>query len=314
MKSIKAIAFFVIAISMIANIGCKKDPSSTQVNVTQPPLRNTAPRSNAGANQLLYFPINYCTLYGHGYDADNNIRTVLWSKISGPSSFLIEHPDSLTTKLSNLEVGVYQFSLTITDSMGLQGKDTINVTVDAAPTSALSVNAGIDKLVFYPTNFTFLYGSTSGGFQTISWSKISGPPSFFIETPNSIGTKVSNLQIGVYQFEIFFQGNAGLSKRDTCTVVVNQISDTPKEVLFKNQIWVQDGLLWGGEITIKNVYQDLPAGSVFKVYIKKGNSVNWEELLMEEYNSWYMLYLLNGDLHIYSNYDETGTPDVKLVY
>src|SRR5678815_2125860 len=114
MKSIKALAFFAIAISTIVNIGCKKDPPSTQVNVTQRPPYS-APRSNAGANQLLYFPINYCTLYGHGYDADNNIRTVLWSKISGPSSFLIEHPDSLTTKLSNLEVGVYQFSLTITD-------------------------------------------------------------------------------------------------------------------------------------------------------------------------------------------------------
>ncbi len=322
MKVINVIVFISIAILMIGNSGCKKDPGNTQASVSQPPPPpppppppsqpppNTPPKCFAGQDQLVFFPSNFCSLSGSAYDMENNIGKVLWRKLSGPSSFLIEHPDSISTKISNLEIGVYEFTLTVTDSLGLFGNDTVKVTVTSAKST---INAGTDKLVYYPTNFTNLHGSMSGALQTITWSKISGPPSFFIETPNSLGTKVSNLEIGVYQFELF-QGNAALSNRDTCTVVVNQMSDTPKEILFTNQVWVQDGLLWGSAITIKNVYQNLPVGRVFRVYIRKDNAVNWDELLIDDNNSWYMFYLLNGNLYIYSNYDETDTPDIKLVY
>jgi len=226
----------------------------------------------------------------------------------------------LSTKLSNLEIGVYEFTLTVTDSLGLFGKDTVKVTVTAATISAnatWTIKAGTDKLVYYPTNFTQLSANLSGGTinnQTILWSKVSGPSSFFIETPNSLGTKVTNLQIGIYRFEVRIWNNVGVLDKDTCTVIVGQLPDSPKEILFTNQVWVQDGLLWGSGITIKNVYQNLPAGSVFRVYIRKDNSVNWEELLMEDYNALYEFYLSKGDLYIYSNYDETDTPDIKLVY
>ena len=187
----------------------------------------------------------------------------------------------------------------------------------AASNIAPKANAGPDKLVYYPTSFTNLYGSMSTWgniIQTISWNKISGPSSFVIETPNSLGTKVSNLQIGIYQFEIFVQDAAGLTDKDTCTVTVGQISATPNEVILSNQVWGQDGLAWGSAITINNIYQHLPTGSVFRVYIKKDNSTNWEELIMDDYNSLYYFFLIDGNLGIYSDYDETDTPDIKLVY
>ena len=145
MKSIKALAFFAIAIVMITNIGCHKDdPTSTQANVGQPPPPppppptpppppprvNTAPKTFAGQDQLVFFPTNFCILNGNAYDAENNIRTILWSKVSGPSSFHIEHPDSVSTKLSNLEIGVYQFEITVTDSLGMFEKDTAKIIVN----------------------------------------------------------------------------------------------------------------------------------------------------------------------------------------
>jgi hypothetical protein len=173
-----------------------------------------------------------------------------------------------------------------------------------------------DKLVFYPTSFTNLSASisTRGNIiQTISWSKISGPSSFLIETPNSLGTKVSNLQIGVYQFELFVQDKAGLTDKDTCTVIVGQLSATPNEVILTNQTWGMGGL-WGSEITINNIYQYLPAGSVFRAYIKRDNSTNWVELKMDDGNSYYITSLYNGNLGLWSNDDETDTPDIKLVY
>jgi hypothetical protein len=179
-----------------------------------------------------------------------------------------------------------------------------------------AVRAGTDKLVFYPTNFTRLYGSLStwgNVIQTIGWSKISGPSSFLIETPNSLGTKVSNLQIGIYQFEVFVQDTAGLTNKDTCTVIVDQLSDAPTEFIFTNQVWGPQG--WGSGIVINNVYQALPAGSVFRIYIKRDNSNNWEELIIDDYNSWYTFSLWDGDLHIFSYYEnESDTPDIRLVY
>jgi hypothetical protein len=280
---------------------------------------NTAPISNAGQDIVIFFPTNFCTLFGNAHDIENNIRTILWSKISGPSSFLIEDTDSLSTKLSNLQAGVYQFELTVTDSIGLYGKDTVNVTVNGVLPSpnAPRANAGPDKLVYYPATFINLYGSMSAGgniIQTISWSMISGPSSFFIETPNSLGTKLSNLQTGVYQLELLVQDAAGLTDKDTCSVIVGQLSPIPNEVIITDQVWVQDGLLWGSGITVNNIYQYVPPSSVFRVYIKKDNSTNWEELLMDDPNSWYNFSLLNGNLFIYSNYDENDTPDIKLVY
>jgi len=234
MKAFNSIPFIAIAILLLINSGCTKPPPppplpNTNINPPPPPPPsppltglNTAPNCYVGQDIILFFPTNFCLLYGGAYDRENNIRTFLWSKISGPSSFLIEHPDSLKTKVSNLQVGIYYFELIVLDSEGLSDKDTIKVTV--AP-------------VIYNSN----------------------------------------------------------------------------EVIFENLIWGPQG--WGSGIVISNVYQYLPAGSVFRVYIKRDNSTNWEELLTDDPNSWYVFYLLNGDLSIFSYYEDEGdTPDIKLVY
>ena len=186
-----------------------------------------------------------------------------------------------------------------------------------APNTPPNCYAGTDKFVFDPGSFCTLNGvaqDSENNIQTILWSKISGPSSFLIEHPDSLSTKVSNLQIGVYQFEVFVQDTGGLTDKDTCTVIVDQISGTPNEVILSNQVWRQDGLAWGSTITINNIYQNLPTGSVFRVYIKKDNSTNWEQLIIDDYNSLYYFFLLDGNLVIYSEYDETDTPDIKLVY
>jgi len=328
MKTVNSIPFIAIAMLLMVNIGCTPDCDTCRVVPGGGREHNTAPISNAGDDQYVFSPADFCTLNGVAQDLENNIKKISWSKITGPSSFLIEHPDSLSTKVSNLQIGVYEFELTVTDSMGLYGKDIIKVTVSqmsfggggSGSTTPPKANAGPDKLVYYPSNFTNLYGgmSTWGNIiQTIAWSKVSGPSSFLIETPNSLGTRVSNLQTGVYQFELRVQDNAGLTDRDTCTVIVDQISDNPDVIVFQNQIWGNQGvfttLMWGSSIIIPNIYQYLPPGNVFRVLIKKDNSNNWEELF-DDPNQNYNFYLFDGNLYIYSNIDEIDTPDIKLVY
>ena len=118
--------YIVFAMLIVLNINCTNKPQP----LLPPAKPNTAPSGNAGQDKLVFFPTNLCTLNGTALDSENNIRTILWSKISGPSSFLIEHSDSLLSKVSNLQIGVYQFELTVTDSRGMSGKDTIKVTVN----------------------------------------------------------------------------------------------------------------------------------------------------------------------------------------
>ena len=139
MRPIKTAQFVAFIIIIILNTNCAKEEASLNTSKSPSffpppspspsPTSNTAPICSAGQDKLVFFPANSCTLNGTVQDLENNIRTILWSKISGPSSFLIEHPDSLSTKVSNLQIGDYQFKLAVTDSMGLYGKDTIKVTV-----------------------------------------------------------------------------------------------------------------------------------------------------------------------------------------
>ncbi len=117
---------------LVVNTHCKKDPAfakATGVVVPPPPTVNTAPKSNAGSDQLVVHPASTCLLVGSAYDKESNIQQILWTKISGPASYLIENPNSFRTSVINLEQGVYQFECTVTDKMGLYGKDTLKVTV-----------------------------------------------------------------------------------------------------------------------------------------------------------------------------------------
>ncbi len=53
-----------------------------------------------------------------------------WTKISGPSQYKIESPNSAVTKISNVVAGKYQFELKVTGSNGLFARDTMVLTVN----------------------------------------------------------------------------------------------------------------------------------------------------------------------------------------
>ena len=170
--------------------------------------------------KLITLPTNTTTLTGSGTDADGTISSYAWVKISGPSSGTIATPNAATTAVNNLVQGVYQYQLTVTDNNGATGKDTVQVTVNAAPVA----NAGTDKLITLPTNTTTLTGSGTDADGTISsyaWAKISGPSSGTIATPNAATTAVNSLVQGVYQYQLTVTDNNGATGKDTVQVTVN---------------------------------------------------------------------------------------------
>ena len=69
--------------------------------------------------------------------AQSSLLKYQWKKISGPAQYNIESPDAVTTRVSNLVTGIYQFELKVTNTSHLSSRDTMTLTV-------------------YPSNATYL--------------------------------------------------------------------------------------------------------------------------------------------------------------
>jgi hypothetical protein len=214
--------------------GVAKD--TVQVTVNARP--NMAPVAKAGIDQTITLPLTTVLVRGSGTDVDGTIVSYLWSKISGPASYIIGNPSSAQTFIHTLEEGVYQFELMVTDNDGGIGKDTIMITVNAAGNLPPVAVAGPDQDITLPTNSVTLSGIGTDADGTIigySWTKIAGPGQFNIALPAQAQTAVNNLVEGVYQFELKVTDNQGAVGRDTVTVFVhNTAINTSTATLYPN--------------------------------------------------------------------------------
>jgi Kelch motif len=87
-------------------------------------------------------------------------------------------------------------------------------------------NAGSDLFIAFPKDSVLLDGSgstdTDGSIARYNWRKISGPPSFSIESATLIKPTVKKLVVGVYHFELVVIDNQGLTSADTVAVTVDK--------------------------------------------------------------------------------------------
>ena len=188
---------------------------------------NQAPVAIAGSNKVISLPTNTTALVGSGTDADGTIVSYSWTKISGPSTGTIASPNSPGTAVNNLVQGVYQFELIVTDNLGATGKDTIQVTVNAAVVinnQPPVVNAGNDIDIVLPTNNALLKGAATdpdGSIVSYNWKVIKGPSGYLFGTPNLTGTTIQNLFQGVYDIEFMVTDNNGAIAKDTVSITVS---------------------------------------------------------------------------------------------
>jgi len=184
-----------------------------------------------------------------------------------------------------------------------------------------TVSAGEDLQVILPADFCWLSGNYSyveaRDIDKILWKKISGPPSYIMENKDSLKTKLSNLEKGIYAFQIKITTQKGLMGNDIAKIIVGKISSNPKEIIFKDMAWVCP---MGCHVEITNLNSQLPAGSVFKIYIQRDNTANWEEVIHESSQSstdiLYTYTHYNGSLFIfsYSSSEMEDTSTIKIVY
>ncbi|RYY51201.1 MAG: tandem-95 repeat protein [Chitinophagaceae bacterium] len=193
------------------------------IQVTVNPANNVAPSANAGADVSITLPTNNTILNGAGIDPDGSISSFLWEKIAGPVGGTITNGATAQTPVSGLVQGIYLFQLTVADNAGAIGRDTVQVTVNAAPNLAPVVNAGANINLTLPVNSTTLTGSaidSDGSISSYAWSKIAGPAAGVIASPAAATTPISGLVQGVYQFKLTVADNAGATASDTVQVTV----------------------------------------------------------------------------------------------
>ena len=185
---------------------------------------NIPPVANAGADQNITLPTNFVNLSGSGTDPDGTITAYLWTKISGPVAGTITNTASAATSVTGLVQGTYRFELRVTDNSGATARDTMQVTVNAAPNIPPTANAGVDQSITLPTNSVNLSGSgidPDGTITAYLWTKVSGPTGAgTITNPNAAATSVTALAAGIYKFELKVTDNSGATDTDTMQVIV----------------------------------------------------------------------------------------------
>jgi len=193
------------------------------VQITVQPAGNGTPVANAGADQVITLPTNSVTVSSSASTDDVAIVSRLWTKTSGPSSFSITSPTSVSTSITLLTAGVYTFRITVTDGSALTDFDEVTITVLSASNAAPVANAGTNQNINLPTSSTTVNGSASTddvGITVYLWTKVSGPAGGTITTPNSVSTTITALQVGTYVFRLRVQDAAGLFDTDDITIVV----------------------------------------------------------------------------------------------
>ena len=319
MKNTYLYWLLIFSTTLLIYSSCTNDSQEDKPPQQEEKPLNTPPIAKAGADQIITLPVNSVILNGSdSTDDHNDIRIYFWKKIQGPDSFSMSTPNTIQTTVSNLVEGVYIFELTVADFYTTTSTDQCTVTVLQ---NRIYLKANDIRLIL-PTNFCWLEAnySNSNPIKEIVWKKISGPSNYIIESPNSLNTKVSKLEKGIYEFELSVTDKYNQTTKETAKITVGEIPANPTEKIFNNLNWLCP---WDCSIEIPNFPSQLPSGSAFfKVYIQRDSSANWMEVLHWSTDllkdQKYIYYLDSDHLYIYptnyDNFNEKDTHNIKIVY
>ncbi|HRQ49606.1 MAG TPA: PKD domain-containing protein, partial [Agriterribacter sp.] len=99
--------------------------ATVSVTVNAAPI---PPIADAGNDQIIDLPVNSIILNGSNSSAPaGSIAAYEWSKLSGPSNENIISPSAVSTTVTGLTKGVYQFELKVTDNNGATSAATVTV-------------------------------------------------------------------------------------------------------------------------------------------------------------------------------------------
>jgi len=189
------------------------------------------PTAIAGEDKIVFLPQNKVVLNGNQSSDDHEIVTWEWTKLKSDDS--AELPADITgartpyLTVGNLEQGIYNFLLKVTDSGGQSSTDQVAVYVKAPLNVPPKSNAGQDDEYSLPLAYITLQGSgetstSNNKITAYQWSQLSGPKSLNISKPARPATNVTGLVAGKFVFQLMVIDNIGNNGTDTVTIVINE--------------------------------------------------------------------------------------------
>lgn len=195
-----------------------------QVVVNRPPV------VDAGDDVVVKLPENTATLQGVANDADGEIKSWAWKKVSG-GAMSWKGRTSSKLSLSGLQAGTYVFRLEVTDDRGGKSADDVTVVVEETNEAPVA-DAGPDHFLMLPVDSLTIVGSGSDdadGLLAFEWTQVSGAPVTMTDVYKS-SVHVSGLHPGVYTFRLTVTDGDGASHSDDVVVTVDAAPETEEEL------------------------------------------------------------------------------------
>uniref|UniRef100_A0A668ACG3 KIAA0319 like n=1 Tax=Myripristis murdjan TaxID=586833 RepID=A0A668ACG3_9TELE len=199
---------------------------TAQVTVIVQPENNKPPVADAGPEKELTLPVDRTTLDGSKSTDDQKIATYHWKQTKGPDGVKLENADSAVATVTGLEVGEYEFTLTVTDERKLQSTDTVTVIVREELDQPPVAHVVSSQPISLPLRTASLDGSHSqddkGGVSYL-WTRDDSSPAAGDVLNNSDRQAVlflGNLVEGKYSFTLTVTDSKGQTSTDRGSVEV----------------------------------------------------------------------------------------------
>lgn len=204
------------------------------VTINEPiEIENQRPAVKAGNDTTITLPQPNFAMKATARDPDGKVDSYQWTALYG-SKIGFANPTSPTTVLTNLvDSGTFYLELKAIDNFGLDGRDTIKLTVLPEPyrNKPPVAKAGPDIRITLPTSTAKLDAGESYDVDSriihYLWTQIAGPAVKFTNAWSADPTVSGLTTVGTYTFVVRVTDEERTEGSDTMNVIVSKGDGTP---------------------------------------------------------------------------------------